>query len=320
MQTPREIIRQCFPSVGLLPITGGWGMSQDDPCVIDRADMAALPGFNFSAFSVIRTFVEKRIYFELIASREMHDRYSGIAWSLIGRKFFQSNGRFFEFQVYEINAFKDADWEVLKAEWEGSDGISSPDFDFTAHRTKRDSLRKVFHRDYWFDLTGSHAQKLFGYNLPWEILGFIRGYVTDYESQRPGLGYSVSYHWRHEEATLYVYDNGNSFIPDDPTDDVVVGQLRKNIDEVYEYARRTEMLECTLLSCDVKSIDGKKALWLCAEFSQKISEDDTKRSYIFLRGHRNRYIKVRMTVSENQELRNLPFEFSLAVLNQVLGL
>lgn len=56
-QAPRKLILDYFPSIGFeLPIFGGWGVTQDDVCIIDANDPVARPVELFNA-AEIQTFL-----------------------------------------------------------------------------------------------------------------------------------------------------------------------------------------------------------------------------------------------------------------------
>ena len=64
----------------------------------------------------------------------------------------------------------------------------------------------------------------FDFTFPEEIAGAPRINVHDYEATEPGLGYSASYRQGGMTATVYIYDDGKPFIPDDPQSLLVVAQ------------------------------------------------------------------------------------------------
>jgi hypothetical protein len=103
--TPRQLIHQVFPSIGYeLPITGGWGLSQDDACIIASGDPAARPAETFNGAEVQGLFVEKSIYLELITSAPTSKKCSGIQWKLITQKIIRENSRVFEVMTFEVTA------------------------------------------------------------------------------------------------------------------------------------------------------------------------------------------------------------------------
>jgi hypothetical protein len=81
----------------------------------------------------------------------------------------KSVGKSFDKLIFDVTAFHDNDWEKLKSEFEGPNGIKSPGFDTEAHERKRNELMVKFESVFWFDITS-----FFGKNNSF----------TDYESPK----------------------------------------------------------------------------------------------------------------------------------------
>ena len=159
--SPREILAADFKSLrGGLPIRGGWGYSQKDACIIDKNDPLVDPSLPFDGVGVEYVFVEKRIYEEMIIFRPDGEKFSGIKWNLQGQRTFHEGGRAFDRLVFEITAFPDNEWEVLKAEFEGPQGYGHPDFNAEVHERKRQEKMVRFTREFWFDITSFYGQGL----------------------------------------------------------------------------------------------------------------------------------------------------------------
>lgn len=319
-KSPGEIIGELFSSAGQLPISGGWGVDQESACVIERSNQFALPGVAFDPWKTIRTFVEKRIYIELIVSRDENDRCSGISWSLTTRKTIHApDGRVYECLSYEVSAFRDADWESLKAEWEGPNGYQSPNFDHHAHLQRRNALRNVTQKEFWFDISSCYQQQLFGINLPWMLLGFGRGDITDYESQRPGMGYSVAYHGIEVPdvaATVYFYTLNESEIPDGPRSEEVIGQLQHAIGDVFQICEM-QSKTCVVEGTGIVEVDGHDA-WACAVLGVQEEGQADRKTLILLRGHDGRFVKIRISFGAQAELEDLAFGFAKVAFVDVL--
>jgi hypothetical protein len=160
-ESPREILASDFKSLrGGLPIRGGWGYSQADACIIDKNDPLVDPSRPFDGVAVEYVFVEKRIYEEMIIFRPEGQKFSGINWNLQEQRAFHEGDRVFDRLVFEITAFRDNDWEELKAEFEGLQGYGHRDFDVEAHERKRQEKMVRFTREFWFDITSFHGQGL----------------------------------------------------------------------------------------------------------------------------------------------------------------
>ena len=151
---PRAVLAKHFPrDCAELPIRGGWGFTKEDAVVIDKNDPIVNPAMPFDGVGIEYLFVEKRIYEELIINLPAGEKFSGITWDLITQGVVADGDRKFDHLEFEIRAFRDQDWEDLKAEWEGPNGCTSPNFDEEAHTKKRDSLQVCLRREYWFDIT-----------------------------------------------------------------------------------------------------------------------------------------------------------------------
>lgn len=151
--TPRKIISEDFPSVGDMPIMGGWGYSIEDAVIIDKNDPTVEKGMPFDGVGLEYVFVEKRIYEELIIFREQDDRCAGIKWNLLKQETQLNNGKRYDVLEFEVTGFLEKHWLELKDEWEGLNGFASPDFDIEAHTQKSDSLMFRYVTQYYFDIT-----------------------------------------------------------------------------------------------------------------------------------------------------------------------
>jgi hypothetical protein len=61
-ETPREILEHHNPSMGSIPILGGWGYTQDDCVIINKNDSSVNQSMPFFGVALEYLFVEKRIY------------------------------------------------------------------------------------------------------------------------------------------------------------------------------------------------------------------------------------------------------------------
>jgi len=154
VESPREIITTDFKSLqGRLPISGGWGYSKEDAVIIDKNDPVVPKGIPFDGISVERTFVEKRIYEELIIFNPNESKFSGIKWELIKQELQNDEEKSFDVLFFDVTAVPDADWEQLKKEWESNDGFQESQLALNAHIKKRNSKTIHYQTEYWFDIT-----------------------------------------------------------------------------------------------------------------------------------------------------------------------
>lgn len=160
LESPRKVIAKDFVVSldGELPISGGWGYTKEDACIINKNDPVVDPVLPFDGIGIEYVFVEKRIYEEMIILRASGDKFSGISWNLKKQELLEENDRHFDKLVYEITAFGDYDWQELKAEFEGPKGKGHPDFDEEEHEKKRQERMFRLTREFWFDITSFFGQ------------------------------------------------------------------------------------------------------------------------------------------------------------------
>lgn len=311
---PRDVLIKCFPSLaGHMPISGGWGRTLQDACCIecDSAFSLAYDQEDY-AWHTIFVFVEKSIYMELIVSQPLNNRCSGISWQVRDRQTKVENGRIYEWLVYEVSAFADKDWEILKSEWEGPEGFRSDGFDIEAHIRRRAAFQKTNFHEYWFDITHCYSISLFDIQLPWVIDGFCRGSIVNYESQVVGQGYSVAYHGllypSLAEATVYFYTKCVTDIPQDCDDERIIDAFRDAVDEVISVNENVFKSECKVVRAGKYTLNHEGLVFLHAEFDIASSRE-RKRSHIFFRGHAGRYLKVRVSLPADEKFEQVPFIF-----------
>lgn len=153
VETPRQILEADFPSIAPLPIRGGWGYDRATACIIDRNDPALPTSGFFDGAEYEHLFAQYRVFEELIVFRPPGERYAGIRLELESQQLAGFEGRHFDVLSFRVEAFREADFERLKAIYEGPDGASSPDFDHEAHMRLHESLKRTALREYWFDIT-----------------------------------------------------------------------------------------------------------------------------------------------------------------------
>lgn len=153
-ESPREILANDFQSLnGGIPISGGWGYTIDDACVIERHDPLNDANTPFDGVGIEHIFVEKRIYEEMIIFQPEGQKFSGIGWKLVKQSLHSEHGRHFDKLIFDVTAFSDRDWEELKQEFEGPNGVRSAEFDEDEHERKRQEKIVHFTREFWFDIT-----------------------------------------------------------------------------------------------------------------------------------------------------------------------
>lgn len=117
------------------------GLHESGRLHLDKNDPLVDQALPFDGVGMEYVFVEKRIYEEMIISRLDGEKFSGIRWNLQEQSFVQDAGRFFDRLIFEITAFRDSDWEELKAEIEEPQGYGTPRFNAEAHEKKPSSIK-----------------------------------------------------------------------------------------------------------------------------------------------------------------------------------
>ena len=155
---PRQFIKDSFGHD--LPIHGGWGYTKDDCVIIDKDDNIVSKSISFNGIRIEKAFVEKRLYTELIVLAPMDYQFAGIEWKLLKQELSLSDGKAFDKLIYEVRGFRHKDWDMLKAEYEGTGGYNTPDFDKQAHERKRKELMVRFVDEFWFEITSFFGKDL----------------------------------------------------------------------------------------------------------------------------------------------------------------
>ncbi len=190
--------------------------------------------------------------------------------------------------------------------------LCSDDFDIEAHNRHRAALQKTNFYEFWFDITLCHSISLFDIQLPWVIAGFGRGKIVNYESQAAGQGYSVAYHRLFHpisaEATVYFYTNCDTEIPDDCDDEKIIDAFRRTIDNILFTNKNRFKSECNVVHVGKYTVHDERDPLLHVEFDI-VSSREQKQSHMFFRGHRGRYLKVRISLPVGEAFKELPFKF-----------
>lgn len=159
-ESPRQILAEDYANLGgEMPISGGWGYTQADACVIDKNDPIVDQSAPFDGVAIEYSFVQKRSWEEMIIFRDKGEKFAGIDWKLLQQSTHMDGGRVYDRLEFQITAFPQSKWEELKAEWEGPDGHQNPRFDHEAHEKKRAECRISLTREFWFDITSFFGQR-----------------------------------------------------------------------------------------------------------------------------------------------------------------
>ena len=149
--SPRELFREVFETD--LPISGGWGYSQDTCVAIEKDDDAVDQEQVFDGLAIESEFVKFRLYSELRVFREPGDMFQGIEWQQTSQKLIEENGRTFDVVRFYVRAWTERDWEALtKMFTEGREFLNDPS---GLSKFKEERKRRVcqFEAEFWFDVT-----------------------------------------------------------------------------------------------------------------------------------------------------------------------
>lgn len=149
--SPRLFIKNAFKLD--LPIRGGWGYSSEDCVVIDKNDPSVNPSLPFDYIGTEYTYVEKRIYAELIVFRTRSDRYSDINWKIREQKLLNQNSKRFDVLKFTVSALRDEDWDYLKKDFENNNGYQNDPDALKKHLGERSSRMCFYETEYWFEIS-----------------------------------------------------------------------------------------------------------------------------------------------------------------------
>jgi hypothetical protein len=138
----KEIIKSAFDME--LPVSGGWGYSQDEATVIH--DLNNIPKIQFE-----HTFASMRAYGEMNMSLPEAERYGSINVNEHARETLKEADKTFEKVVYTIEAMQEKAYAAFIDEYKEGYGKESFDMEDHFKRRKEATLsREVIH---WFDIT-----------------------------------------------------------------------------------------------------------------------------------------------------------------------
>ena len=152
-ETPREILEADNPSAGNIPISGGWGYTQEDCVIINKDDPSVNQSIPFNGVALEYFFVEKRIYEELIIFREPGQTFNGIKWEMLEQELIHKNDRQYDHLRFLIKGHTDKDWDYLNKIFEDNNKFIDDPEGFEKHLKENEELLSCYETDYWFDIT-----------------------------------------------------------------------------------------------------------------------------------------------------------------------
>jgi hypothetical protein len=143
-------------------------------------------------------------------------------------------------------------------------------------------------------------------HFPGMLVGLPRIEIIDYEAKgHAGLGYSVSYGSRESLiVTLYVYDMGESDIPDGPSSPQVQEQLRRAVGDIFQ-AERMSLYQNVQKAREATITLGSGAPGPRVTASGVVFyldvQGETKTSHVYATGHRGSFVKLRCTYAHDPQ-------------------
>lgn len=159
-ETPRQILEEDFfskdpnnPYGGSIPISGGWGYTKDTSVIIDKYDPVVNQAMPFDGVGIEYTFIEKRIYEELIIFKPPEHQLYGIKWKKLDHKLLKIDQRTYDYHRYFVAGHLGDDWNYLKNIYSENDGFSNDPEGLENHLRLKEELSICYETDYWFDIT-----------------------------------------------------------------------------------------------------------------------------------------------------------------------
>src|SRR5262249_13052962 len=156
-------------------------------------------------------------------------------------------------------------------------------------------------------VTGAAAQtsvtgpmKVFDFTFPEEIAGAQRSGIYDYESREPGLGYSAAYHQENLTGTVYIYDDGNQSIPDDPHSPLVQAQLERSLQDIFGLWHGTGVKVDLKEEFTAEDVHGRTRL-ICARLIITGDDGRPRETFSCLGVAKNKFLKFRISGASRAE-------------------
>jgi len=134
-----------------------------------------------------------------------------------------------------------------------------------------------------------------GLTFPDQVAGATLGPVTDFEKDKPGLGYGIRYQLQGWSIDIYIYNDAINPIPDDLSSDVIKAQLAQAQGDIFERQKRGTASDIKLTgSRDITDARGRLR-FLCRDYTFIDQSQRALDSFLCLTGWHNEFIKFRLT-------------------------
>ncbi len=142
---------------------------------------------------------------------------------------------------------------------------------------------------------GRAAVTYFGLTFPDRIAGATLGSVTDFEKNKPGLGYGLKYQLSGWAISIFIYDDAIKTIPDDLSSDVLKQQLAQAHGDIAEMQKRGTYSEVKLTGSHVIKDARGQARFLCEDFDLVRQNGENVDSFLCFTGWHNKFVKFRLS-------------------------
>ena len=135
----------------------------------------------------------------------------------------------------------------------------------------------------------------FGLTFPDRVAGAEIEASTDNEKTTPGLGYRVTYREPEWTIDVYIYDLGQTSIPEDPGSGVLKSQLRQAHRDILEVERSGIYSKVKLTRSYVMRDSDGRARLDCSDYTYVHETAGPVDSFLCLAGWHNKFVKFRLT-------------------------
>ena len=144
-ETPRQILEEDYPS-HKWPISGGWGYTEDEACVVELdTEIDGVP-FEYE-------FLRYRTYEELIVFKPRGEGYAGIDIKPQSQLTIHKGNKHYDKVTFKVTAFPEKDWDMLKEDWDSHNGYKDDIEGGTKHLSLRMSKMVSYETVGYFDIT-----------------------------------------------------------------------------------------------------------------------------------------------------------------------
>ena len=164
-ESPRQILEEDYYTLlkdsvwgGNLPISGGWGYTQEDSVIINKDDPSVIQSMPFDGIGLEYFFIEHRIYEELITFRPRGEGLRAIRWKQLIQQVRQNGQRYFDYHRYFVFGFREKDLEYRKKIYTDNNGFKDDPEGLERHREEDYRVVTCYETDYWFDITSFYRK------------------------------------------------------------------------------------------------------------------------------------------------------------------